>query len=133
MPAAIIGHARVARNERVGLCWPTHSKGIAMEGNVVKAAWILGGSLIASVALAGVGLFVGGAILSATTWKQLDVFSQRAANAVLEAPKHTRIAFDADQPLKVGFENKLPMALRIENSLDEAKGTRAPLVLKLNP
>lgn len=104
-----------------------------MEGNVVKAAWILGGSMIASVVLAGVGLFVGGAILSATTWKQLDKFSQRAADAVVEAPTKTRVAFDTQQPVKVGFENKLPMALRVENSLDEEKGTRAPLVLKLNP
>jgi hypothetical protein len=104
-----------------------------MEGNIVKAAWILGGSMIASVCLAGVGLFVGGSLFASALWAQMDKTSQRAADAVLEAPTRTRVVLDTSVPIKVGFENKLPMALRVENSLDEEKGTRAPLVLKLNP
>ena len=100
-----------------------------MEGNVVKAAWILGGSMVASVLLLGVGAFV----ITGAAWVKIDQFTKRAAETALEASRHTRVSFDTEQPIKVGFENKLPMSLRLENSLDESKGTRAPLVLKLNP
>lgn len=104
-----------------------------MEGNIVKAAWILGGSMLASVVLAGVGLFVGVLILSNSAWKHLDVFSQRAADAVLEAPKNTTVHFDPTAMVKVGFEPKLPVAVRLENSMDEHRGTRAVFEVEVKP
>lgn len=125
-----------------------------MEGNVVKAAWILGGSIVLSVVIFGVGAIFMVVWFSRASGDRAERISERAAQAVIEAATHThvtlnaseqpikvaldasqplRVGFDGTTPVKVGFENKLPMALRVENSLDEEKGTRAPLVLKLNP
>ena len=124
-----------------------------MEGNVVKAAWVLGGSILTSVVLAGVGLFVGLIYFTHGLYEQTEILSKRSAEAIMDAPKNTRVAldqstpvklsvdpgapirlgFDPMAPIKVGFDLKLPMALRVENSLDDATGQRARFEVEAKP
>ena len=106
-----------------------------MEGNVVKAAWILGGSILASVVVAGVGILIAGTILVGVIGKKLDVLSQRSAEAVMNAPKNTMVSLKANDgaAIKVGFEPKLPLAIRAENSLDDATGKRAAFEVDVKP
>ena len=124
-----------------------------MEGNIAKAAWVLGGSFLVGLAVAGVGLFVGAIYLTHGLYDQFETLSKRSAEAILQAPKNTRVAldqstpvklsvdpgapirvgFDPQSPIKVGFDLKLPMALRVENSLDDATGQRARFEVEAKP
>lgn len=106
-----------------------------MEGNIVKAAWILGGSILASVVLGGVGLFIGVAYLSPGFYEQLDNASKRSAEAIMKAPENTRVGFRTGEGeiIKVGFEPKLPIAMRVENGMDEARQTRAVFEVEVKP
>lgn len=105
-----------------------------MDGSIVKAAWILGGSLLASTVLAGVGLLGGAIYLSHGFYEQLDMVTKRSAEAILKAPENTKVTFPQDGGLvKVGFEPKLPIAMRVENSMDENRGTRAVFEVEVKP
>ena len=105
-----------------------------MEGNVVKAAWILGGSLIGSVVLAGVGLFAGTLYFSNNLWKQVDMITKRSAEAIMTAPKNTTVTFAPDTPpIRVGFDRKQPISMHIENSMDENRQKRAVFEVEVKP
>lgn len=106
-----------------------------MEGNIVKAAWILGGSIFLSTIVFGAGAAALSLYALKTTGQQADELSKRSADAVLHAPEHTHVALRSEDgtPLKLGFEPKLPLAIRAENSLDDHTGQRAAFEVDVKP
>ncbi|HEX8325250.1 MAG TPA: hypothetical protein VF595_15220 [Tepidisphaeraceae bacterium] len=106
-----------------------------MEGNIVKAAWILGGSILGSVVLAGIGLFIGMIYLSNGFYEQLDMVTKRSAEAIMKAPENTRVAVRSDEndSIKLGFDRKLPISMHIENSMDENRQKRAVFEVEVKP
>lgn len=106
-----------------------------MEGNIVKAAWVLGGSIFVSTVVFGAGAAGLSLYALRSTGQQAEELSRRSADAVLRAPANTKVALRADDvaPIKIGFEPKLPLALRAENSLDENTGKRAAFEVDVKP
>ena len=102
-----------------------------MHGSIVKAAAILGASIVLSVALLGVGAW----ILVERAVDRVTTASERLAQAVERAPGQIAIkqpvSLDLPNAMKVGFEPKLPLRVQAENSINEHTGGRAQFELQL--
>jgi len=109
-----------------------------MEGNIVKAAWVLGGSIFVSTLIGGGGVIVSSVMLSRQISAETEAASKRATAAILEAPKNTRVvvAGASEQAIRVDLTTPNPfkvtaavpeaMGLRVENGIEQGSGARVP-------
>lgn len=102
-----------------------------MHGSIVKAAAILGASIIISVVMLAVGAW----ILVDRAVGRVSAASERLAQAVEKAPSQIEIkqpvSLDLPNAMKVGFEPKLPIRVQVENSINQHSGDRAQFELQL--
>lgn len=102
-----------------------------LHGSIVKAAAILGASIVISVALLGIGAWV----LVERAVSRVNSASERLAQAVEKAPSKIAIdkpiSLDLPNAMKVGFEPKLPIRVQVENSINQHTGNRAQFELQV--